>query len=106
MGQLFYGHNHLLKVRLSMSRLLTVVNERKRIRDEYRRHLEYEYINMKKQEEKEERLAKMAAAAEADALNAEDEEELEENDVEQDGSEHEEDAAVKLTKKDIPSIEQ
>ena len=42
----------MLKVRLSMSRLLTVVNERKKIRNEYRKHLEDEYIAMKKAEEK------------------------------------------------------
>lgn len=40
MGQYFYGSSQLLKVRLSMARLLTIVNERKKIRNEYRRHLE------------------------------------------------------------------
>jgi len=35
-----------------MSRLLTVVNERKKIRNEYRAHLEDEYIAEKKAEEK------------------------------------------------------
>jgi large subunit ribosomal protein L47 len=44
MGQVFYGFDHLYKVRKSMARLLTVVNERKKIRNEYRRHLEDEYI--------------------------------------------------------------
>lgn len=34
-----------------MSRLLTIVNERKKLRNEYRRHLEDEYIAKKKQEE-------------------------------------------------------
>lgn len=33
---MFYGDSHLLKVRLSMARLLTVVNERKKLRNEYR----------------------------------------------------------------------
>jgi len=36
-----------------MARLLTVVNERKKIRNEYRRHLEQEYIDQKKAEEQE-----------------------------------------------------
>lgn len=39
-----------------MSRLLTVVNERKVLRDKYRRHLEEQYINEKKEEEIKERL--------------------------------------------------
>ena len=34
-----------------MARLLTVVNERKKLRSEYRQHLEDEYISQKKQEE-------------------------------------------------------
>ena len=34
-----------------MARLLTVVNERKKLRNEYRRHLEDEYIESKKAEE-------------------------------------------------------
>ena len=42
----------LKKVKLSMARLLTVVNERKRIRDQYRQHLENQYIAAKKAEEK------------------------------------------------------
>jgi hypothetical protein len=34
-----------------MARLLTVVNERKKLRNEYRRYLEDEYIAKKKAEE-------------------------------------------------------
>lgn len=34
-----------------MARLLTVVNERKKLRNEYRKHLEDSYIQMKKDEE-------------------------------------------------------
>lgn len=34
-----------------MSRLLTIVNERKRLRSEFRKHLEDEYIDLKKKEE-------------------------------------------------------
>jgi hypothetical protein len=34
-----------------MARLLTVVNERKKLRNEYRRHLEDQYIAAKKEEE-------------------------------------------------------
>lgn len=34
-----------------MARMLTVVNERKRLRNEYRKILEDEYINEKKKEE-------------------------------------------------------
>ena len=49
---MFYGHSNLGKVKKSMARLLTVVNERKRIRDQYRQHLENEYIAAKKAEEK------------------------------------------------------
>ena len=49
--QQFYGYSDLVKVRLSMARLLTVVNERKKLRNEYRRHLEDEYIAKKKEEE-------------------------------------------------------
>ena len=64
MGQYFYGNSNLLKVRLSMARLLTVVNERKKIRSEYRKHLEDEYIQMKKNEEAE------ALAAEREELKA------------------------------------
>lgn len=51
LGQQFYGYSDIIKVRLSMSRLLTIVNERKKLRNEYRRHLEDEYISKKKAEE-------------------------------------------------------
>jgi large subunit ribosomal protein L47 len=51
LGQMFYGHNDMTKVRLSQQRLLTVVNERKKLRNEYRKHLEDEYISEKKAEE-------------------------------------------------------
>jgi len=51
LGQIFYGHNDLTKVSLSMARLLTVVNERKKLRAEYRIHLENQYIASKKEEE-------------------------------------------------------
>jgi len=37
---MFYGHSDLVKVRLTMARLLTIVNERKKLRNEYRKHLE------------------------------------------------------------------
>jgi len=53
MGGEFYGNDHLFKVKKSMARLLTVVNERKKIRNEYRRYLESEFIDTKKSEEKE-----------------------------------------------------
>jgi len=59
---MFYGFSDILKVKLSMARLLTVVNERKRLRNEYRRHLEDEYIARKKAEEQ------SAIAAEAEKL--------------------------------------
>lgn len=52
LGQQFYGSDHLFKVRKSMTRLLTVVNERKKIRNEYRHMLENEYVEAKKAEEK------------------------------------------------------
>ena len=53
MQQMFYGHSELTKVSLGMARLLTIVNERKRLRSEYRRYLENQYIAKKKgQEEK------------------------------------------------------
>lgn len=58
MGQLYAGYDNLLKVRLSMSRLLTVVNERKKLRSEYRQHLEQEYIKEQKAKEAEELEAK------------------------------------------------
>ena len=51
LGQIFYGHNDLTKVSLSMARLLTVVNERKKLRAEYRIHLENQYVANKKEEE-------------------------------------------------------
>lgn len=51
LGQIFYGHNDLTKVALTMSRLLTVVNERKKLRAEYRIHLENEYVADRKAEE-------------------------------------------------------
>lgn len=60
--QMFYGYSDILKVKLSMARLLTVVNERKRLRNEYRKHLEDEYIARKKAEEQ------AAIAAEAEKL--------------------------------------
>ena len=41
-----------------MSRLLTVVNERKKLRSEYRQHLEQEYIKEQKAKEAEELEAK------------------------------------------------
>lgn len=49
---MFYGYSDIIKVRMSMARLLTVVNERKKLRSEYRRILEDEYIARKKAEEK------------------------------------------------------
>ena len=45
------------KVRLSMARLLTVVNERKRLRSQFRMHLEDEYIREQKAKEQEEMVA-------------------------------------------------
>jgi hypothetical protein len=56
LNQQFSVHNNLRKVKLSMSRLLTVVNERKTLRDNYRRYLEEQYIKEKKEEEIKERL--------------------------------------------------
>jgi len=44
----------MTKVRLSQQRLLTIVNERKKLRNEYRKHLEDEFIAGKKAEELEE----------------------------------------------------
>ena len=49
--QIFYGHADLTKVNLSMARLLTVVNERKRLRVQYRQHLENQYIQEQKDAE-------------------------------------------------------
>ena len=48
---MYFRYTDLKKVRLSMSRLLTVVNERKKIRSLFRAHLEDKYIQQKKQEE-------------------------------------------------------
>jgi hypothetical protein len=42
-----------------MARLLTIVNERKKLRNEYRKYLEDQYIEKKKGEEKEELLKKI-----------------------------------------------
>ena len=53
MRQQFYGHAHLVKIGLTMNRLLTVVNERKTLRNSYRKMIEDEYIDKKKAEEKE-----------------------------------------------------
>lgn len=64
MGQEFYGNKHLEKVKLSMARLLTVVNERKKLRNEYRKILEDQYIAEKKAEEKEKYEADLAARRE------------------------------------------
>ena len=64
LGQTYFGRNDLKKVRLTMARLLTVVNERKRLRAQYRMHLEDEYIRKVKEREFNEFLAhrdKMAA---------------------------------------------
>ena len=60
LGQMFYGHSDLTKVQLSMARLLTVVNERKRLRGQYRAFLEDQYIKEQKEKEKEEFLAERA----------------------------------------------
>jgi hypothetical protein len=49
---MFYGHADLVKVKSSMARLLTVVNERKKLRNEYRQILEDQYIAKMKGEEK------------------------------------------------------
>ena len=58
LGQIFFYKNDIKKVQLSMSRLLTVVNERKRLRAQYRAHLEDEYIRRAKEREFNEMLAK------------------------------------------------
>jgi len=42
-----------VKIGLTMNRLLTVVNERKTLRNSYRKMIEDEYIDKKKAEEKE-----------------------------------------------------
>lgn len=44
MQTFFYGWDNLQKVNLSMKRLLTIVNERKKLRNEYRMYLEQQYI--------------------------------------------------------------
>ncbi len=65
LGQVFFGRNDHKKVKLSMARLLTVVNERKRLRSQYRIHLEDEYIRKIKEREFNEFLAnrdRMAAS--------------------------------------------
>lgn len=58
LGQVFFGRNDHKKVKLSMARLLTVVNERKRLRAQYRIHLEDDYIKKIKEREFNEFLAK------------------------------------------------
>jgi large subunit ribosomal protein L47 len=57
MNQIFYGHQDLGKIQLSMSRLLTIVNERKRLRAQYRAHLEDEYIAQRKADEEKKMLS-------------------------------------------------
>ena len=57
MGQVFIGKHDIKKVSLSMARLLTVVNERKRLRSQYRIFLEDEYIRKVKEREMNEFLA-------------------------------------------------
>ena len=54
--QQYQVHNNVRKVKLSMARLLTVVNERKILRDKYRQYLEEQYIDEKKKEEIRDRL--------------------------------------------------
>lgn len=51
MNQQFNVHNNMKEVRLSMRRLKSVVGERKQIRDKYRRYLEDQYIQQRKNEE-------------------------------------------------------
>ena len=51
MQQIYFRYSDLKKVRLSMSRLLTVVNERKKVRSLFRAHLEDQYIKERKQED-------------------------------------------------------
>lgn len=41
---MFFGHDNMRKVALSMARLLTVVNERKKLRAEFRAMIEDKYI--------------------------------------------------------------
>lgn len=52
MQQMFFGHDSMGKVQLSMARLLTVVNERKKLRNEYRAQLEDDYIRQMQKETK------------------------------------------------------
>lgn len=59
LNQQFDVHNNLKKVRLSMKRLQTVVSERRQLRDKYRRYLEEQYIQQRKNEELEEKLQKV-----------------------------------------------
>ena len=63
LGQIFFGHNDVKKVQLSMKRLLTIVNERKRLRSLYRMHLEDEYIKKVKEREFSEFLAQREVMA-------------------------------------------
>lgn len=49
LGQIYFGKNDLKKVQLSMARLLTIVNERKRLRSQFRMHLEDQYIQRVKE---------------------------------------------------------
>ena len=52
-GNRFYGSKNLVKIKVSMARLLTVINERKILLNEFRNLLEDQYIwETKKQEEK------------------------------------------------------
>ena len=64
MGQIFYGNHDLIKVRLTMARLLTVVNERKKLRGEYRKTLEDGYIAEKKKIEEDAWIVSRDAAKE------------------------------------------
>lgn len=48
MQQYYFGHDDMHKVSLSMARLLTVVNERKKLRSEFRAQLEDKYITEQK----------------------------------------------------------
>jgi len=51
MQQYYFGHDDIQKVNLSMARLLTVVNERKKLRGEFRAQLEDRYIAEQKKKE-------------------------------------------------------
>ena len=59
----------MIKVRLSMARLLTVVNERKRLRSQYRMHLEDEYIKQQKAKEQDQMLAERERQTELGVKN-------------------------------------